>query len=290
MIFSQLSNIQQRLIISCFSVFFVLLAIYFSYNPGFSPIFALLTAGLISAALWEYYSIAKTKGFQPLIKIGILGTLFYVFACYLRFQVPDAKFLPEIILGLTLIAAFLYYFIKGHDPFVNLAITAFGMLYITIPLSYMLNVNYFISEPFVADGRFCLLYLLLVTKMTDTAAFFVGREVGRRKLSPYISPKKTWEGALGGLCGALATGIVLYGISHLFFTTVPFNLSFFQTLWLSTLISVTAQFGDLAESLLKRDVGIKDSSYIPGLGGVLDIFDSLVFTSPLMYFFLENAA
>lgn len=286
MTFSQLSNLQQRLIISTVGVIALLTCIFLSYEPWFRPIFVLLTAAVIAVAIWEYYTIARNKGWLPLFKIGITGSIAYSCAVYLRTQ-GSGTMLPEAILGLTLIAAFLYYFIKGSDPFVNLAITLFGLLYLAIPLSCLIDINYFIAEPLVRDGRWCLLYLLIVTKMTDTGAYFVGKNFGKRKLSTYISPKKTWEGALGGLISSVAASIVLYIIFHLFFAAPPFQITFWQCLWLGTLISITAQFGDLAESLLKRDVGVKDSSHLPGLGGVLDIVDSLVFTSPLMYIFLH---
>ena len=288
--FSQLSNLQQRLIISSFTVVGLLLAIFFSYQPVFRPVFALLAGAIICTALWEYYHIAKGKGCIPLIKIGLLGAFSYTFAVFLRTQAPWALMLPQIILALTLIAAFVYYFIKGSDPFVNLSVTFFGIIYLAIPLSCLIDINYFPADPLVRDGRWCLLYLLLVTKMTDTGAFFVGKKYGRTKLSTYISPKKTWEGALGGLVSAIITSVILYVIFQLFFALPPFGITFWQSLWLGALISVTAQFGDLAESLLKRDVGVKDSSHLPGLGGVLDIVDSLVFTSPLMYIFLHIQA
>lgn len=280
------NHLKQRLIAGFLGSAILLIVVFLSHLPIFKLLFTLLASGVISLALWEYYNIARTKGFQPLIKIGIVGTVCFVIATFLQSQF-NAKMLPEITLGITLIAAFIYYFIKGSDPFVNLSITGFGILYLTIPLSYLININYFASEPIVRDGRWCLFYLLLVTKITDTAAFFLGKKYGKLQLSPYISPKKTWEGALGGLLGAILTSMLLYVFFHLFFELVPLNITLFQSIWLGALISIAAQFGDLSESLLKRDVGVKDSSHLPGLGGVLDIVDSLVFTSPLMYIFLK---
>lgn len=288
MILSSLSNLQQRLILSFIGIIVLLIVITFSYSPALRFLFAFFTAGFIGAALWEYYSIAKAKDCQPLIKIGIIGTLFYVLAVFLKAQF-EILLLPEIVLGLILISVFCYYFIKGSDPFVNLAITMFGILYITIPLCYLIKINYFIAEPISRDGRWCLIYLLAITKITDTSAFFIGKKYGRFQLSPYISPKKTWEGAFGGLLGAILLSILFYFFFKSF-EVPPLNISFLQSLWLPFVISVGAQFGDLAESLLKRDVGVKDSSRLPGLGGMLDIVDSLIFTSPLMYFFLKMNA
>lgn len=283
---SQLSNFYQRLIVSSLGTLILFIAIFFSYEPSFRPIFTLLTAAVIATALFEYYRIAETKGCQPLIKIGLISAVAFVFAVFFSTQYPGALMLPAIVLGLTLISAFVYYFIKGSDPFINLAITLFGILYLVIPLSCWLVINYMHAEPLVRDGRWCLVYLLLVTKMTDTGAYFIGKKFGRIKLSP-ISPKKTWEGSLGGLACAVATSFFLYVCFNLFFEQPPFDITFLQSLWLGALLSITAQFGDLAESLLKRDVGVQDSSHLPGLGGVLDVVDSLVFNSPILYIFIR---
>lgn len=285
MSFRQMSNLNQRFIVSGISAVCLLALVYVSHT-SFAYLFGLLAATFIGSAVWEYYTIAKEKGFYPLFKIGLCGTVLYTCAIFLRTQFPAVYVLPGAILGLTLMAAFTYYFIKGSDPFVNLAITLFGIAYLAIPLSCLVEINYFEIDPLLKDGRVCLVYLICVTKLTDTFAFFVGKKFGKHQLSPYISPKKTWEGAIGGLCGALFTSLLFYLFLHLSATPL-FDLSLWQSIWLACLISITAQFGDLAESLLKRDVGIKDSNRLPGLGGILDMVDSLVFTSPLMYFFLK---
>jgi phosphatidate cytidylyltransferase len=287
MILSQMSNLQQRLIVSSVAIFLLIISVSFSHHPFFAPLFVLLASSAISVALWEFYGIAQAKGYQPLVKMGVIGTLFFGLAVYSYMRWDLGKMLPEIVLGLILMSVFTYYLAKGADPFINLAVTLFGILYLTIPLSSLIGINYFYLPPFVNDGRWCLIYLLAVTKMTDASAFFVGKKWGKRKLSPYISPKKTLEGSLGGIFGAVFASLVLYTLFQTLFDIPPFDLSLTQNVWLAILISVAAQFGDLAESLLKRDVGMKDSSHLPGLGGMLDMVDSLVFTAPLMYIFLQ---
>lgn len=285
--FEQMNNLQQRMIVSSVSTACMLLAIYLSHTPAFSSVFALLIAAIISLALWEYYHIAQIKQHQPLAKIGLAGTVAFTVAIFLSTQFAWALVLPYVVFGLILASAFLYYFIKGSDPFVNLSITLFGIIYLTIPLSFLILINYFTAERAI-DGRWSLFYLLTVTKMTDTGAFFIGKQFGNSKLCPLISPKKTWEGAIGGLCTAILASVVLYVIFQNAFQHPPFDISFIQSIWLAILISITAQFGDLAESLLKRNMGVKDSSHLPGLGGVLDIVDSVIFTAPLMYLFLKT--
>ena len=106
-------------------------------------------------------------------------------------------------------------------------------------------------------------------------------------MAPYISPKKTWEGAIGGFFASLITSLFIYFLVNYLYEVPPINLSLFHSIWLAGVLSVIAQFGDLSESLLKRDVGVKDSNSIPGLGGMLDVVDSLVFTAPLMYIYLK---
>lgn len=283
----KMSELQKRSLMSSIFAISMLIVIFLSHIPTFSYLFFIMTASLIGLALWEYYGIAREKGCFPLVKIGVIGSVIYVFAVFLRAQMAETWMLPEMALGGTLIAGFLYYFIKGSDPFVNLAVTFFGILYLTIPLSYLIEVNYFRSETAVINGSWSLIYLLFVSKFTDTGAYFVGKKIGKHKLTTYISPKKTWEGAIGGLLSALLISVLFYLFFNFAFDHAPLPLTFWQSIWLGVLISVTAQFGDLAESLLKRDVGVKDSSDLPGLGGFLDVVDSLVFTIPLMYIFLK---
>lgn len=287
MILSRLNNLQQRLIVSAVAVTALIFIIGLSHHPLFRWLFLLMAVSGISAAVWEYYRIAQAKNCQPLFKIGILATIAYICAIFLRTQFDFAGYLPQIVVYVTFLCAFLYYFARDIDPFINLAVTVFGIVYLAIPLSCLVEINYMEKQPLVVDGRWCLLYLLLVTKMTDTGAFFIGKLFGRHKMSPFISPKKTWEGAFGGLCIALLTSLLLYALFHYGFSKPPFDLSLWQSVWLGGAISIIGQVGDLAESLLKRSGGVKDSSQLPGLGGMLDIVDSLVFTSPLMYLFLK---
>lgn len=260
-------------------IFLLLNTIYFSQGP-LSLLFPFFIATIISVSLWEFYRIAQVKGCQPLFKIGISFSLLYVFAAFISQKQPTLKALPEAVLGMTLLVSFLYYFIKGQDPFVNLAVTLFGIFYLTVPLTCALFITYYFPSGALQDGRYWILYLLAVTKVTDTGAYFCGKIFGSKKFAPYISPKKTWEGSIGGTISALLTSVIL---SKVF----PLEISLLVSLGLGMAISVLAQIGDLSESLLKRDLGIKDSNKLPGIGGILDSVDSLVFTTPFVYLFLK---
>lgn len=284
---SKLSPLQQRLIVGGLSAFLVIFFISMAPYPYFRPLFAGITASIIAAAVWEYYNIAKTKGYQPLDKIGISFTLAYVLSVFVASQFPHLQFLPHIILWAALLVFFINYFVTGPNPFVNLAISVFAIAYLTIPLATLIDIVYLPSES-GQDGRWWLIFLIVITKMTDTGAFFFGKNFGKHKLAPYISPGKTWEGAIGGFFTAIASSFFLYSLLHMFYEKMPIDTSLLICLTLGGILSIVAQFGDLAESLLKRDVGVKDSNPIlPGLGGTLDVVDSLVFTAPLMYIYLK---
>ncbi|GAF86347.1 unnamed protein product, partial [marine sediment metagenome] len=132
------------------------------------------------------------------------------------------------------------------------------------------------------DGRNWVFFALFVTFASDTTAFFIGRALGRHKLAPGISPGKTWEGAIGGILGAI--------VVSLFFTLntpLILPLSWGQVILLGLLVSIFGQLGDLAESLFKRYTGVKDSgSVLPGHGGFLDRMDSVVFASAVVYYYV----
>ncbi|HRD55861.1 MAG TPA: CDP-archaeol synthase, partial [Parachlamydiaceae bacterium] len=236
------------------------------------------------------YKIAKGKGFLPLETIGIVCSVLYVVAVFLSTQSKTFDFLPEMMLVFTGLLIFTNYFVKDHNPLVNAAITFFAIAYLAMPLACLLNITYFFPAHSVQDGRWWLVFLLVAPKMTDTGAYFIGKRFGHHKLAPYISPGKTWEGAIGGFFAALLAAFLLYYLIHFLYEKPPVDLSLIYSLWLAGVLSVIAQFGDLAESLLKRDALVKDSNQLPGLGGMLDIVDSLVFSAPLMYIYLKIQA
>lgn len=282
--FTDKSPLFQRLTFTAFIVPFTLLLIYFSDIPWMRPVFGLIIAGIIAMALWEFYRMAQSIGQDPTVIIGIAGSLAYVYSVYLETMNPDVHLLSQGILWISFLVAFLYYFYTSSQPFTNLAVSVFGVAYLTIPLSYMIKINYFQSAPAVFEGKWWLLYLIFVTKMTDVGGFTIGKLYGRRKLAPYISPGKTIEGSVGGLLVGIITSVIFYYLFQLL--NIPFTIT--EALLLGVILSVLAQFGDLAESLLKRDAGVKDSNQLPGFGGMMDILDALVFVSPLMYFFLKS--
>lgn len=276
-----MSNFLQRLILGSIVSAIILITIFFSHEGMMQLIFVFLASGIICGSLWEYYHISKMNQGKPADSIGILGSLFYILALYFSLQNPSLADLPLITVGLILICAFLSYFYTGMrmSPFFNLAVTMFGVIYITVPLACVIPINF-------TYGRMWLVYLLFVTKLTDVGAYLIGKQMGIHKMAPIISPKKTWEGAIGGFLVGTLTSYAFHKFSLFYFGQGLFSSSL-HSLWLGGLMSVVAQIGDLSESLLKRDTGVKDSNRLPGLGGLLDMVDSLIFTTPLLYFFLK---
>lgn len=286
-----MSNLTQRLIVGSFSTVVMFLAIYLSFDSYFRPFFVLLIAVIVGTALWEFYAVAtaiQAPSLRPLSKYAIFCSAIYIVATFLA--TPSVALLsstaPQFVLLFTLATLFGYFCITDLQPFVNIAVTLFGMIYLTLPLAFLISINYFFPQDSLQDGRLWLIYLLLVTKMTDIGAYICGKNLGSTKITPYISPSKTLEGAVGGIVAATLTSALVCTVVHPFIS-MP-SLSLATSLWLGALLGIVAEFGDLAESLLKREGNVKDSNQLPGLGGVLDVVDSLVFTAPLLYFFLQN--
>ena len=149
-----------------------------------------------------------------------------------------------------------------------------GLLYVCLPLSFLIFID---RHP---KGNIWIFFLLAVIFMNDTGAFYVGKAFGKHKLYPSVSPGKTWEGAVGGLLSGLLAALIFVRI----FPIIQLN---FDLLVLATSFSIMGQVGDLAESMLKRSHGVKDSGTIlPGHGGVLDRIDALLFSIPILYIFL----
>jgi phosphatidate cytidylyltransferase len=281
------NQFKQRLLISTLGTIGLALSIVYSYHPLFKPLFILLNAGVMSLALLEYYNLAQHKGFQPLTFLGISSSVLYMIALGFSLHHASLASLPSLVLLGSLLLFFLQYFKPRSSPLGNLAVTVFGIIYLTIPLSCAVRLNYFFLPEGPGEGRLWLAYVLIVSKMTDVGAYFVGKSLGKTQLAPAISPKKTVEGAWGGIGAALLTSLLFAIFFPAHDTHTSFQLTLWQSIWLSLLIALLSQLGDLAESLLKRDAGVKDSSQLPGLGGMLDIVDSLVFTLPFLYLLLQ---
>ena len=259
---------------------------------GGAPLAALLA--IVSAlAAWEFFRIARGSGLTPLEDVGIplAGVVpLFVHARYLRLYEPPLSAMAIAVLAVLTIALF----VRGvtGKPLGAAASTIFGVLYTGGMLSFGYAIRYHpygiesVRVPLggvtVSAGALLLLLPILLTWASDIGAFFVGRAFGKRKLMPSVSPGKTVAGAIGGLAATVLVG----WLYTRFVLTPTTQLAFVRggIFAFAVFVSVAAQIGDLAESLLKREAGMKDSSHIiPGHGGVLDRFDSLLFVLPVSY-------
>lgn len=260
---------------------------------------AALLAIISALAAWEFFRIARATGVAPLDDIGIAlaGVVpLFVHARYLGLYEPPLSLMAVA----TLVLFALTIWLRGATgkPLSAVSTTVFGVVYTGGMLSFGYAIRYdkyviegvrvplFGSSGFpVAAGGILLLLPLLLTWASDIGAYAVGRTMGRHKLIPSVSPGKTVEGAVGGLVASVLVAwlYVRFVLTSAQLGFTPLGLSVF-----AVAVSMAAQIGDLAESLIKREAGVKDSSrIIPGHGGVLDRFDSLLFVLPVSYLLLD---
>ena len=233
-----------------------------------------ITASLfIGLGLYEFFRLSGAKKIFPLsfAYIGIFSGMLLPQITY--FYRPTGGIWEMVFFIIILITLFIIHFTrKDSQNAVNLiAVTLFAIFYIGWFFTFLVKIR------FLEDGHKLVAYLLLVTKSGDIGAYLIGSNFGRHKLIPRISPNKSVEGAIGGFIFSMACAVILgrYYISW---------MSFGFILASGILIGIFAQLGDLAESLIKRDYEVKDSSvFLPGLGGMLDVIDSILFTAPIFY-------
>jgi len=251
----------------------VMLASLFLGHYVFGVFYLLLSI----LCLREFFNLLKHNGVSPNLETGYLnGVFIYVIVALISYQngplYHKMLFLLTVTLSLILIQEL---FKKSADPFVNIGFTFIGLIYVCLPFAFFHALAY-ISSDF--NFHFPLAFLLLLWS-NDTGAYLVGRRLGHTKLFERHSPKKTWEGFMGGI---LFSGLVAFAISY-FFKELLWN----QWISVSILISCFGTLGDLIESMFKRSINVKDSGeMLPGHGGLLDRFDGLLLAAPIVYTYL----
>jgi phosphatidate cytidylyltransferase len=280
-------DLKIRLLIGSISFLVVGFLVFFAGNPILQWIIACSVALLGITALWEYINLLKIKGIDiPFWLLSMLSGL-YIIANYVA--TLDENFLVVVngIVVVFFFAVFLYNFYKIEGAIINIATSFFGVLYIIVPLGLLLKILYPSTMNIdIHDGRLWMTYLIAVTKITDMSGYFVGKMWGKSKLAPHLSPGKTLIGGIGGFFSAILLSLLFY-LASSYWKFANFKLGLVEAIILGGLIGIFSQLGDLAESLLKRDAKVKDSNSIPGVGGVLDFLDSLLFTIPILYLFLK---
>ncbi|MGL5315937.1 MAG: phosphatidate cytidylyltransferase [Peptostreptococcaceae bacterium] len=221
---------------------------------------------IIAMALHEFYKAFNEKDIHPLFNIG------YIFSAYLALKnILNLNAEYTYVIFFVLFICSITYLLRVKNDVIDIAITFFGMVYVGMFLDFIvLTINGF------ELGKSYVWLIFIIAFLTDTCAYFAGYLFGKHKLIPKVSPKKTIEGSIGGILGS-TIGCVIFGYI--------FKLDLTAMILIGSLGSVVAQFGDLFASSIKRYVGIKDyGKLIPGHGGILDRFDSVILVAPFVYY------
>jgi len=310
-----MSNLTKRVIVAALAIPALL---FIAYSGGFA--FFAFVALVSALSLLEYSTLARAKGAAPAlgltVAVGFVINLAFIYD-RLRIAVLEAlddlgiavqaptmaQFLMIILLLAVSILTVLELLRNRGSALINLAVSVFGWMYYSLffgsligireifnPVDFPVAAHFAVIGPGVPEevvatvdrwGGLTLITILVAIWMCDSAAYFVGRWLGRHPLFKRVSPKKTWEGAAAGFVAGVGSFLLL-GAWFLPFLTVT------DRVLCGVAVGVFGQIGDLAESLLKRDGGVKDSSLlIPGHGGILDRFDSLVFVAPILFLYLD---
>jgi len=259
------------------------ITVFAAIVSGGVPLF-IMTMLIIFFATKEYVMILRHKGFYPSLKVILFADAFFAILAYFgRFN------MVSFAVTISSILAFGWVLFKGRQPYIaNVATTILGFIYSGLFPLYLIflrdigshpSYHYFIKTTTQYQGFGYLVLLFFSVIFTDTGCYYFGSKFGKHKLAPVISPNKTIEGAIGGTLSAVVCSFVIG-----YFIKLPW----YHCVIVGILIAFFAQIGDLCESLIKRDAGVKDSgNVLPGHGGFLDRCDSYVFTLPVLYYYFQ---
>jgi phosphatidate cytidylyltransferase len=250
-------------------------ALILAWVPALRPGFALFIAALAAIGLREYYAIVRHREIAPEAIGGIITGALIVAAGYW-----NDVLLTNGMLLLAIVVVSLLHLGRGSQTVAGLASSAYGLVYVGWFGAHLVMLH---AEPGIGRGLVTLLFASVI--LTDSAAYCVGSLIGRHKMAPRISPNKSWEGAVAGLVAAVAGGGILWAVHTQGVAGFLPAWGLIAYLVAAGCISVGGQVGDLIESSLKRDAGVKDSGvFFPGHGGVLDRCDGFLFASPVLYY------
>ena len=245
------------------------------------------------AGQWEFYRAQEEKGHKVFKQSGLFcGALIFIASWYFLVLDPGkvrfVHFGEELVIVFSLLGAFIRLVIVDENhraPIITAALTVLGLLYVPFLFNFVALLAFMPGH--TLENRYLLVYLLSVTKFSDVGAYVIGSLFGRHKMIPRISPGKTWEGFAGAMGTSLGISVVM---THFLGSRMP-QISVADSVILGLLLPLVSVVGDLAESVVKRDASIKDSGKtIPGIGGALDLIDSILFTAPVLYFYLQFTA
>lgn len=246
-------------------------------------------------ALREYFVMVKGQGTPVFTLTGMICAAVYLLVSFFHQKTYGPAGSPELEMGVMVAFLFVVFarqmwrVAADREPLEAVAYTVFGLLYIPWLFNFLTKILFLapLNDAGETTGQYYLLYLLIVTKFSDMGAYVFGSLFGKHPFAPHISPQKTWEGFFGALFASLLGSVWVYVL-------IPDKLSalrFDDVILLGLILGAVAVVGDLAESIIKRSTHSKDSSKVlPGIGGTLDLIDSVLFTAPLMYFYLRLVA
>jgi phosphatidate cytidylyltransferase len=270
----------------------ILLTALFSKHKFISDsVFLVIVVFLALTGLAEFYGIVEKRDLICFKWWGLFGGLLLMVGTFLnlngiighsdspaRVNDFETSFLILFVLGLCL----RQFFSRSNTAgILAISTTLFGLMYVPWLLNFIQKINYFPG----VQGHYYLLYFIVITKFSDTGAYLVGSLIGRHKMIPRISPGKTWE----GFGGALAVSVLVSLGFFYYLGDRMRGMTWMHAVILGLLLGLAAVVGDLIESIFKREAGIKDSGkFFPGIGGILDLLDSLLFNAPIMYLYLRH--
>lgn len=236
---------------------------------GSPPVYAVLAASLVILALYEYFSMLTHMGINGYPRLAYVWGAALILCVYL-----GDFYMPWAVTGfIGLFAAWFVSRTDIKDALNQISGTLLGIIYVAGSFGFLLAIS------MLEGGRFLLFFIFFIVWWGDIGAYYVGKNFGKRLLAAKVSPGKTIEGAAGGLFGSIAGGLCAWA-------WFPLGFSLAHCLIVIVICAIIGQFGDLAESILKRSAGVKDSgSLIPGHGGILDRIDSLMFAGPAFYIY-----
>lgn len=258
----RMSSLAKRLIVSAIFVSISVSTIFLA--PTW--LFILIVEAFCLAGMYEFLKLAERDGLEVNLSLGLIFAFLIPISLHFRAD--------SVVLASACLVIFASHFHPRYREraLLGTAVTFFGLVYVVWFFSHIVKIKN------LEHGPEWVFYALLLVKGGDAGAYFIGKRFGKRKLIESISPNKTVEGALG----CFVTTLLLSLISKSYLPHVPFLHLFF----LGSLMGILSQLGDLAESLIKRNAKIKDSGAIPGLGGILDVLDSLLLTLPFVYYYI----
>ncbi len=261
------------------STLMVLLTIFAILNKWF---FIVFVVALTMAGLYEFFYLVRKKGIPIYSYVGIFIGTAIPLSIFTRFELTKNWELLFIVIGFLLLLLLQFLREDNHNAIVGISTTLFGVLYVSWFFSFLVKIRSLIPGD---GGMKLLIFIIAVTKAGDIGALLIGKKYGKHALLAKVSPNKTVEGWLAGLAFAAIAAWLCW-----FCLPKALNYTFLQVLLLGAFFGGIGQLGDLSESMIKRDCNVKDSGkFLPGLGGVLDVIDSLLFAAPAFYLYMSSA-